>query len=105
MHDVRPVQLAERRAQGRAQGTYGLFGQRSPGFDGLVERGPQHILRGQPGVSANGSASITRAPNRSPMTLAASTSSRKRVRAAGSVAIAACMVFRATVRPPADRAA
>lgn len=49
MHDVGLVQLAQRRAQAGPQRPHGRLRQHSPGLDGLVERGPEHILRRQPG--------------------------------------------------------
>lgn len=48
VHDVRPVQLAERRTQGGPQCPHRRLGQRSPGLDGLVERGPEYVLGRQP---------------------------------------------------------
>ncbi len=56
------------------------------------------------GVAASVSEAKTRAPYRSPMTRAASDSSRNRVRKEASAAMRACTVFSATVRPPAERA-
>lgn len=66
--------------------------------------GPSTYSVASQGVSASGSASKTRAPWTGPMTRAASTSRRKRVRPAGSAATWACIVFSAAVRPVAERA-
>ncbi len=104
MDDIGAMQLPECPAQRRTQCADRRLGQRARQRDGIVQRRAEDVFRGQPGRLGEGSASTTVAPWWPPMTRAASVSSRKRVREAGSDAMPGCIVLSATVRPPGDRA-
>ena len=89
---------------GCTQRAYRCLWQRTARGDGLAQRRSEHVLRGEPRGGGHGVRVEDLGAVPSPITRAASISSRKRVRDSGSAAIRACMVLSAAVRPDAVRA-